>query len=275
MGNLLRHVAACNNARLPGERLPFRIGAAAVGWVRPALAAELAGFAAVSVAGDEVVLAAEAAGELHGIARTLAGRGRFRWRGEAFDVRAEPTGPVLATIDRGAIPAFGIEAQGVHLDALVRRPDGLHLWVGRRAATKALDPNKCDHIVAGGVPAGLGPRETLIKEAAEEAAMPPEIAARAVAVGTLRYAMERPEGLRRDLLHCYEIELPETFTPQPADGEVAAFELWPIARVIAAVRDTDDFKFNVNLVLAALFLRHRLLAEPESIPLASALAALM
>jgi hypothetical protein len=76
--------------------------------------------------------------------------------------------------------------------------------------------------------------------------------------------MERPEGLRRDVLHCYDLELPEDFVPQAADGEVEAFELWPIARVVEAVHDTDDFKFNVNLVLIDLFLRHGLVAGPEA-----------
>ena len=68
--------------------------------------------------------------------------------------------------------------------------------------------------------------------------------------------MERPEGLRRDLLHCYDLELPESFVPSAADGEVECFSLWPIARVLAVVRDTDDFKFNVNLVLIDLFRRN-------------------
>ena len=36
-------------------------------------------------------------------------------------------------------------------------------------------------------------------------------------------------------------------------SEVAGFELWPIERVVNAVRATDDFKFNVNLVLIGLF----------------------
>jgi len=98
---------------------------------------------------------------------------------------------VLGRIDRGAIPAFGIQATGVHLNGLVRQADGLHVWVARRARNKALDPGKLDHIVAGGVPAGLTSAETLVKEAAEEAAIPPDLAARAREVGVLSYAMER------------------------------------------------------------------------------------
>jgi 8-oxo-dGTP pyrophosphatase MutT (NUDIX family) len=194
------------------------------------------------------------------IARALAERGYYRWRGEAFDVRARPRGPVLATIDRGALPSFGIQAAGVHVNGLVRRRDGLRLWVARRARDKHLDPGKLDNIVAGGVPSGLGQLETVIKEAEEEAAIPSQLAAAAVQVGVIEYAMERPEGLRRDILYCYDLFLPGDFVPTAADGEVEAFELWPISRVIETVRETDDFKFNVDLVLIDLFLRLGLIA---------------
>jgi 8-oxo-dGTP pyrophosphatase MutT (NUDIX family) len=268
---LLAHVRACNNAVLPGERLPFRLGAAQVGWVRPDLAAALAAFPTVTREADAVVLQEPAA--LPALARALAAQGHCRWRAEAFDVRAVPDGPALAQIDRGAIPAFGIQAVGVHVNGLVRRVDGLHLWIARRANDKALDPGKLDHITAGGVPAGLTPGQTLEKEAAEEAAIPPTLSGQARYVATLHYALERGEGLRRDLLHCYDLELPPDFVPQPADGEVEAFELWPIARVLQTVRDSDAFKFNVNLVLIDLFLRLGMLAAGPAATLRAALAA--
>ena len=85
--------------------------------------------------------------------------------------------------------------------------------------------------------------------------------------------MDRPEGLRRDRLHCFDLILPEDFMPHPTDGEVSGFELWPLARVLEAVRDSDAFKFNVNLVLIDLFLRLRLIAEPEGAELHAALHA--
>jgi hypothetical protein len=37
------------------------------------------------------------------------------------------------------------------------------------------------------------------------------------------------------------------------------------------VRDTDDFKFNVNLVLIDLFIRQGLIAGPEAVSLRIAL----
>ena len=269
LSGFLRHIRDCQNARLPGERLPFRLGEAQVGWVRPALVAALAVFPPVRSGADGVRL--DAPEDLPDIAQTLSEAGHYRWRNEAFDVRAKPDGPVLARIDRGAIPSFGILSVGVHANGLVRRPDGLHLWIGRRAAHKALDPNKLDHIVAGGVPAGLSPEQTLEKEGGEEAAVPPALIRQARRVGWIGYAMERPEGLRRDCLICYDLDVPEGFVPHPNDDEVAAFELWPIRRVLEAVRDTDEFKFNVNLVLIDLFLREGLIAGPEGAALRAAL----
>ena len=67
--------------------------------------------------------------------------------------------------------------------------------------------------------------------------------------------MERPEGLRRDVLYAYDLELPDSFVPTPADGEVKSFALWPLERVFAALSETDNFKFNVNLVLIDLMIR--------------------
>ncbi len=269
MSRFLRHIRACNTAVLPGDRLQFCLGGTPVGWVRPAFADLLAGFDEISRVLDRVTLHNAAA--LPRLARVLAERGLLRNRAEAFDVRAEPGRPVLATIDRGALPSFGIRAEGVHVNGLVHRADGLHVWVATRAANKALDPGKLDHIVAGGTPAGYTAWQTLIKEAAEEAAISADIAARACLVFSVEYAMERPEGLRRDVLHCYDLELPEDFEPSAVDGEVESFALWPVARVFEAVRDTDAFKFNVNLVLIDLFLREGMIEGAEAAALRAAL----
>jgi 8-oxo-dGTP pyrophosphatase MutT (NUDIX family) len=270
---LERHIRACNNADLPGRRLPLVIGAARVGFVLPELAAAMAGFSAVRQEDGAVFL--DDAAALDPIAAAVAAQGFGRRRREMFDVRADtdPDGPALTQIDRGALPAFGITATGVHVNGLVQRADGAWLWVARRAADKALDPNKLDHVVAGGVCAGMTAVETLVKEAEEEAAIPAALAAQAVQVGTITYALERAEGLRRDRLICYDLWLPEDFIPSPTDGEVAGFELWPLDRALAAVRETDDFKFNVTLVLIDLFLRRDMLPATEAAMLRTALDA--
>ncbi|HTW27423.1 MAG TPA: NUDIX domain-containing protein [Acetobacteraceae bacterium] len=274
MQALMRHVEACHNAVLPGGRLRLRLGADPIGWVRPDLAAEIERLGG-SREGAAVCIADAASFER--ITAALTKAGHLWHRGERFDVRADPGGPnagrVLATVDRGALPTLGIQADGVHVNGLVRRGDRLFLWVARRAADKAMDPGKLDHLVAGGVPAGLTAAETLVKEAQEEAGIPPALARTARLATTLSYAMDRPEGLRRDRLDCYDLDLPDSFQPVPVDGEVAGFELWPLSRALATVRDTDDFKFNVSLVLIDLFLRSALIdpATPHGRRLRAAL----
>ncbi len=270
MSPFQRHIAACNNLPSPAHLVPFRIGEAQVGWLSTDLARALTFFPRdIHFDGRGAALAGRlrspgARSEaLAAIARSLAGRGFFRLRGEAFDVRAEAEGPVLATLDRGALPAFGIIAQGVHVNGRVRRPDGLHLWIGWRARNKSVAPGKLDNLIAGGIPAGLSPEETLVKEAGEEASIPPELALQACRVGRVSYVMANEEGTRRDVLHCFDLDLPEDFMPCPHDDEVERFELWPVRRVLEMVRDTAEVKFNVNLVLIDLFLREGLI-DPAS-----------
>ena len=256
MDPIYRHVAACNNAILPGERVPVLLGGAVAGYLDPRLTRAVVRLGGRVVAGGVAV----EPGALAEMGRALAEAGHFRWRGEAFDVRAAAEGPVLAVLDRGALPAFGVRAVGVHLNGLVRDGDGWRLWVARRARDKLLDPGKLDHLVAGGVAAGYGPWETLLKEAGEEAGMAAPLLAGARQVATIDYAMQRAEGLRRDHLVCYDVELPASFVPEARDGEVEGFELWPLAAAVERVRETEDFKFNVSLVLIDLFERLGLVA---------------
>lgn len=265
-----RHIRACNNVASPAGLIPFRIGGEGVGWLSHELAQALTFFPReIHFDGSGAALAGRLRAPgmrsqaLATICASLEKRGYLRLRGEDFDVRATPDGPALAQMDRGALPPFGVLSQGVHVNGLVRRADGLHVWVGRRARNKPIAPGKLDNLIAGGIPAGLTAEETLVKEGQEEASVPPELAARAVPVGRVSYIMRTEEGLRRDVLHCYDLEVPEGFTPRPGDDEVEAFELWPVQRVLEAVRDTDDVKFNVNLVLIDLFLREGLI-DPAS-----------
>jgi 8-oxo-dGTP pyrophosphatase MutT (NUDIX family) len=263
-----RHIARCNDLPSPAGFEPFLIGGRQVGWVGPEVLRALTfrpadfHFDARGVSLARRLRTPHARSRaLEAVVTDLARAGLIpRPREELYDVRADPDGPSLATLDRCAVPAFGIRAEGVHVNGLVRRGDGLFLWVAVRAADKSVEPGKLDHIVAGGIPAGLGPDETLVKEAAEEASIPPALAATARKVARISYVMawDIPgcaRGMRRDTLHVYDLDLPEGFVPRPNDNEVARFELWPIEEVARAVRETDRFKFNVTLVLIDLFLR--------------------
>ncbi len=211
----------------------------------------LADFDSRSAAVAEVLLALKAAGDI------------TAWRNEDYPVLRRWGEAPLMKMERGAVPVFGVRGFGVHLNGFVERPEGLHLWVARRALDKPTAPGKFDHLVAGGQPYGMGIRDNLIKECAEEASIAPDLAAAARPVGLVSYICERPEGLRDDVLFSYDLELPAGFEPVNTDGEVAGFFLWPIRRVAEVIRDSEDFKFNCALVNIDFLVRRGVLGPDE------------
>ena len=269
LAKLLHHISAVHNAVLPGERLVFCAGPHHIGYLRPDLAARLAALEhSVTIADGRVTLPLQMLPKLNELATALG----IPPRAEDFDIREAADSPVLGVLDRGALPSFGVIGVGVHLNGLVRRADGWHVWIGRRAADKKLDPGKLDNLVAGGVPAGLTPFETLLKEGEEEAALPEALTAKARQVARFAYNMERPEGLRRDVIYAYDLELPEDFQPHPSDGEVEHFDLWSLPRVLEVLTTTDEFKFNVALVLIDLLIRYGTIEGQAAATLRAALA---
>ena len=56
------------------------------------------------------------------------------------------------------------------------------------------------------------------KECWEEAGVPKELAAQARPVGAVSYAAMQSAGLKRDVLFCYDLELPLEFVPTPQVG---------------------------------------------------------
>jgi len=255
--------------------MPFRVDGETVGWIKPDFAGRLGAFGDVfDVSDDAVSLASGLDGfdartaAVDGVLRELHGRGLIGgWRDEAYPVGHSFSAPPLFNIERAAAHLLGILAYGIHVNGYVPGNDGgdeggndgLGMWVGKRALDKPTAPGKLDQIVAGGQPAGLSLGENLVKESAEEANIPAGLAATAVPVGAVSYMTERPEGLRRDVLFIYDLEVPADFTPENTDGEIEEFYLWPIEKVFEKVRDTDDFKFNCALVNIDFLIRRGLI----------------
>jgi 8-oxo-dGTP pyrophosphatase MutT (NUDIX family) len=274
------HIRACNNAD-PARLVPLLAGdGRRIGRLPPDNAAALARFPrifavepgcvrlvatgnvdAVSAAVDEVVEA------------LVVERQVPKWRNETFDVMARWGERPLFRLDRGAVPFFGVRAYGVHLNGY-RLIDGApHLWIGRRAPDKRVAPNKLDNIVAGGIGNGYGVAATLYKEAEEEGGIPASLVARARPAGAVSYLMQTDDGIRDDVLFVYDLELPADFTPINTDGEIVRFELLPAISVIDQVRNSDNFKFNVNLIILDFGLRHGLITvdDPEYLDVATGL----
>ena len=276
----LRHIDACNRAE-PADYLPFVIGGAAVGRVRRDIAHRLAEFPDLfAVTVREVALQsgfadfdARSAALDEAIDRLVRIGLAPKRRNEPYPVAARFTDPPLARLDRGGVATLGVRAYGVHVNGFVRRPDGLHLWIGLRAKDKLVAPGKLDNLVAGGQPIGLSLTENLIKECAEEADIPEALARQAYPVGAITYAMAVPEGLRADTLFVYDLALDPGFVPRNTDGEIESFALMPIDAVAERLRTTDDFKFNVNLVIIDFLIRRGVIApdHPEYLDLVAGL----
>jgi hypothetical protein len=278
--SLLARVTPCH-VWTPEAYRPWYVGTTVAGRVRRDMARRLGDFPSVFEVSDEAVSLAPALTDFDSRSEAVAEVvQRLAEAGEVGGLRGEdyPVVPCwgdapMLRINRGVVPDFGVRGYGVHLNGLVEDDTGLKVWVGKRSMTKPTGAGKLDHLVAGGQPYGLGVRENLIKESAEEADLPADLAGQAVAVGAVSYRCERAEGLRDDVLFCYDLSLPADFVPRNTDGEVEWFELWPLERVVQRVRETEDFKFNVALCLIDLFVRRGVITpdDPDYIPIVAGL----
>src|SRR6516165_8918086 len=273
------HIRSCNNYD-PERVVPLIAGNDRIGLLRRDNAGALQRFPDVfTVEDDKARLLASGkpsavSQAVEGVVDALVAENRVpKWRNETFDVAPGWGAPPVFRLDRGAVPFFGTRAYGVHLNGYRRDGDLLHLWVGRRALDKQVAPDKLDNIVAGGIGNGHGVADTLLKEGEEEASIPPSLTKKAIPVGAVSYRMETSLGIRDDVLFVYDLEMPAGFVPQNQDGEIVRFELMPAPAVVERVRSTDDFKFNVNLVILDFALRHGVLRpdDPEYLDVATGL----
>ncbi len=262
----IRHIQRCNN-HTPNDYVPFIVDGQLVGRFRHAFAERLAewpdvfcvnksrvslheshqGYEQRSIVVDEVLRDLIACGEYSYLPYLLD---------EMYAVSANRREEALFEIDRSASALFGIRAFGQHLNGFVRKPDGMHMWLGQRAANKGTFPGKLDHLVAGGLPVGETLDGNLHKECWEEAGIGGDLANLAIPVGAVSYNVDTKTGFKYDTLYCYDLELPNDFVPRCTDGEVDAFKLLPIEQVMRIVLETDDFKPNCNLVIIDFLLRH-------------------
>lgn len=251
----------------PERYLPFRIDGQHVGLITHEFIEQLSRFPDVFTISNGSVDLAEGlksfAQRTQAVAKVTAqlhADGQLSgWRDEPYPVSPDFSQAALLDIERAAVPLFGTRGYGVHLNGFVRVGREIKMWVGKRSINKQTAPGKLDQLVAGGQPSGKGLRDNLIKECAEEASIPAELATRASSVGTLSYRTERPEGYREDIIFAYDLELPASFTPKNTDGEVEDFYLWSIQRVMDTIRRTDQFKFNAALVIIDFLVRHGLI----------------
>jgi 8-oxo-dGTP pyrophosphatase MutT (NUDIX family) len=274
---LYRHITINNNAEL-SRLAPLYVAGKKLGFLHPEITAALKTSSFVTAQDSGLVLKGENFEDRTAslkkilallLEKKLASRERFELYAVAENFTDEP----LALADRALMPILGLQANGIHCNGYVRTKSGFKLWVARRSPTSFVEPNKLDHLVAGGQPHGLTLQKNLAKEAMEEANIPEELVKKAIPAGTVCYARTEGFGIRRDRLFLYDLELPADFKPKSNDGESGDFQLLEAGEVLRLMRNTDEFKFNVPLVLIDFYIRHGLIdsAEPGYADLISGL----
>jgi len=276
----LDRILSCNDFSTEGY-LPFMVEDELIGWAKDSFVNQLQPFTSVfSITSNELSFMSNLnTKELRTQAITpvieiLHQQGIINsWVGETYAITNTFGVESFFHMERAAVAYFGVRSYGVHINGLVKKPDGLHIWIARRTKDKPFWPGKLDQIVAGGQPAGISLMGNVIKESAEEANIPEHLAAQAELVSEIHYLgkntlnksqknlVNNRLGMNSDTLFNYDLWLPEDFVPENTDGEVDEFMLMSLDEMAHLTDTTDEFKNNCNLVNIDLLLRQGVISE--------------
>ncbi len=276
----LERIRSCNDFSTNGY-LPFVVSGKLIGWAKERFVKELQIFDSV------FKITAEQFGFVDGLStaelRTKAIAPVVEllhkegiidsWVNETYAITNSFEDDLFFYMERAAVAYFGVRSYGVHINGLVKKPNGIFIWIARRTKSKPFWPGKLDQIVAGGQPADIGLMENVIKESAEEANIPKHIAKTAKLVNEIHYLgkntlKKSPKdsvndmlGINSDTIFAYDLWLPEDFIPENTDGEVDEFILMSLEEMARLTDNTNEFKNNCNLVNIDLLIRHGLINE--------------
>ena len=200
------------------------------------------------------------------------------WRDELFPVYG-PGKELVVSVERCAAQLFGVLTYGVQLLAYQDNPEGVSVWVARRAAWKRSYPDMLDSTVGGSLPTGESPFECLLREGQEEAALDPDFVRKnVVACGTVNYtcvtdAYSRGEKglLSPEIQFCYELKLPRDMILAPGEAAVSEIVLLNVEQLKEALAKAEFAPLTGCLILD-FFVRHGILTfenEPNYLSIAS------
>ena len=264
----LDKIKYCNHADLE-HYLQFHVDGKQYGWINKSFAGHLKNWANIfQVTDDSVIFNPEIStyqARSDAIAPVLAELHQQMaidtWVGEAYPVNHEYGQKGVMQIERAAALYFGTQCYGVHVNGLVKKHDGIYVWIAVRAKDKPFYPGQLDQIVAGGQPVGISLMDNVIKESQEEANIPQRMASQAQARGHLSYQMETSRGIESSTLFNFDCWLPEDFIPENTDGEVDSFQLVSMEDLADLTENTDDFKANCNLTNIDLLVRSGVITD--------------
>ena len=167
------------------------------------------------------------------------------------------------SVERYASQLLGIISRGAHLTVYTNTTDRMMIWVPRRSPKLFTYPDCLDTTVAGGVSAGEGPLQCIVREAEEEASLSKELVRRdTVACGCLSYIGQsdaRGGGetglLAPNIIYVYDLEVSGDVVCRQNDNEVEEFYLMTVDEVKAALF-RGEFKTNSAVIMIDFLIRH-------------------
>ena len=148
---------------------------------------------------------------------SLRERGLFRglWREEAYTVSAQFNASAPARDGaRGGAVVRRARLRAAHDGLCPKKRTGC--TSGCRAAPTTSRPSPASSTTPSRAASrpDIGLLENLIKECAEEASIPRDLAEQAKAVGFIAYWNQSGRQLKPDIMTCFDLELPDDFTPE-------------------------------------------------------------
>lgn len=178
------------------------------------------------------------------------------WRNELSPVVTRFDGHRYFSIERAALPFFGIKCYGLHMNGFVRMNGKDFLWISRRSKKKKSFAGIMDNMVVAGQTPGGNCKEKLIQKALAKANIPVHMAQKAVSCGHVSYEQCNGLKMKRDVIYCYDLELPPDFLPFNNDGDIEDFKLVSLADVAKLVCTPGQYKLNSALVVMDFLFRH-------------------
>lgn len=157
------------------------------------------------------------------------------WRNEAFDVM--DGSETLFSLERSLFRPLGLLSKAVHINGFTERDGETLMWIGTRSPYKAVDPDKLDNLVGGGVGSGESLVDACLREGFEEAGLSAEIMQNLTTANRILSQRMVSRGLHREHLFCYDLDVPAYIQPENQDGEVAEFQLMSIEEIVQAILD--------------------------------------
>jgi 8-oxo-dGTP pyrophosphatase MutT (NUDIX family) len=193
---------------------------------------------------------AHAAAQLH--AQQLIGS----WRSELYSCWGPVADswpyakPEIFRMERAAFRFFGLRSHAVHVHGFTANG---HMWVGKRAISKATDPGKLDNLAAGGLPVDEQLEECAIREIWEEAGLSSNHLLHLTPMADLVTERTEPEGWHSERLFVYSVEIQTGIVPANQDGEVSEFLHLSPEQVMQKIRN-QEFSPDAAVAIAAITL---------------------